>query len=113
MNLDGLMQPEQPHISVASSVIHRRVTIRAELSSLMANYSKIKRIKPMWSCVGIVVGGNWNLEDQKDIEELRRRTKKLRSEAVERLDEDNMLESKTTQDHHLCLQPSKRLETWY
>jgi len=36
---------------------------------------------------------------------------KLRRAAAERLDEDNALEGKMTQDCHLCLQPSKRLET--
>ena len=110
-NLDGLMRPERPYISAAGGVIHRRVIIRAKLSLLMANYSKIKRIELMWSCIGTIVGGNWNLKNQKDIEKLGRRTEKLRSEAARRLDEDNMLESKTTQDHHLCLQPGKRLET--
>ena len=29
----------------------------------------------------------------------------------ELFDKDNALESKTTQDHHLSLQPSKRLES--
>ena len=88
---------------VASGVIHRKVTIRAEPLSLIANYSKIKRIEPLWSYVRTAVEGNWNLEEQKDIEELGRRTKKLRREAVRRLDEDNMLESRTTRDCHLCL----------
>jgi len=59
----------------------------------------------------MAVEGNWNLKEQKDIEEAERRTEKLRREAAGRLDEDNALESKTTQDRHLCLQPSKRLET--
>ena len=34
--------------------------------------------------------------EQEDIEEVERRTKKLRRETVGRLDEDNMLKSKTT-----------------
>jgi len=81
---------------VTSSVIHRRVIIRAEPSLLMANYSKIKRIEPTWSCIGMAVEGIWNLEKQKDVEELGRRAEKLRREAIERLDEDNALESKMT-----------------
>jgi len=44
----------------------------------------------------MVVEGNWNLEEQEDIEEVERRTEKLRREAVGRLDEDNALESKMT-----------------
>jgi len=35
----------------------------------------------------------------------------VRRDAEGRLDEDNTFESKTTQDHCLYLQPSKRLET--
>jgi len=34
----------------------------------------------------------------------------MRKEVKGRLDEDNTLKSKTTQDHHLLLQPIKRLE---
>jgi len=60
----------------------------------------------------MAVDRNWNLKEQEDIEELGRRTEKLRREAVGRLDEDNVLESKTTRDRCLCLQPSKRLEIW-
>ena len=85
--------------------------IRAEPSSLMANYSKIKRVKLLWSRIVMAVEGNWNLEEQEDIEEVERRTEKLRREAVGRLDKDNTLKSKTTRDCCLCLQPSKRLET--
>jgi len=110
-NLDGLARPEQHHTSAVSDVIHRRVTIRSKPSSLMANYSKIKRVEPPWSHIAIAVERNWNLEEQGDIEEVERRPEKLRREAAGRLDEDNMLKSKTTQDCHLCLQPSKRLET--
>ena len=61
MNLDELMQPEQHHTLVAGSIIYRRVIIRSEPSSLMANYSKIKIVKPLWSCIAIAVKGNWNL----------------------------------------------------
>jgi len=85
--------------------------IRSEPSSLMANYSKIKRVEPLWSHIIMAVEENWNLEEQEDIEEVERKTEKLRREAVGRLDEDNALESKTTQDRHLYLQPSKRLKT--
>jgi len=35
----------------------------------------------------------------------------VRRDVVGRLEEDNALKSKTTRDHCLCLQPSKRLET--
>jgi len=59
----------------------------------------------------VAVEGNWNMEEQKDIEEVERETEKLRREAAGKLDEDNMLESKTTRDCHLHLQPGKRLET--
>ena len=51
----------------------------------------------------MAVEGIWNLEKQKDVEELGRRAEKLRREAIERLDEDNALESKMTQDRRLCL----------
>jgi len=60
MNLDRLMQPKLRHTSVAGSGIHRRVMIRSEPSSLMANYSKIKRVEPLWSCLAMAVEGNWN-----------------------------------------------------
>jgi len=58
----------------------------------------------------MAVEGNWNLEEQKDIE-VERRTEKLRREVAGRLNEDNMLESKMTRDHCHHLQPRKRLET--
>jgi len=109
-NLDGLTQPEQCHTSAAGSIIHRRVMIRSKPSSLMANYSKIKIVEPPWSHIAMAVEGNWNPEEWEDIEEIKRRTGKLRKEAAERLDEGNMLKSKTTWDHHLCLQPGKRLK---
>jgi len=70
--------------------------IRSKPLSLMANYGKIKRVKPPQSCIATAVEGNWNLEEQEDIKEIERETKKLRREVVERLDEDNMLESKMT-----------------
>jgi len=59
----------------------------------------------------MAVEGNWNLEEQEDIKKVERKTEKRRREAAERLDEDNTLKNKTTQDHHLRLQPGKRLET--
>jgi len=52
-----------------------------------------------------------NLEEPEDIKKVERRTEKQRREVAERLDEGNVLEGKTTRDHHLCLQPGKRLET--
>jgi len=59
----------------------------------------------------MAVEGNWNLEEQEDIKEVERGTEKLKREVTRRLDKDNVLESKMTQNHHLYLQPSKRLET--
>jgi len=59
----------------------------------------------------MAVKENWNLEEQEDIEEIERRTKKWRRETAGRLAKDNALESKTTGDYCLRLQPSKRLET--
>ena len=77
----------------------------------MANYGKIKRVKPPQSYIIIAVEGNRNLEEQEGIEEIERGTKKLRRETVGRLDEDNALENKITQNYHLYLQLSKRFET--
>ena len=75
MNLDGLMQPEWHHILIAGSVIHRRVRIRAEPSSLIANYSKTKRVELLRSCIVIAVEGNWKLEAREDIEEVEEKTR--------------------------------------
>ena len=36
----------------------------------MVNYSKIKEIESPWSRIGIAMEGIWNLEEQKDIEEV-------------------------------------------
>jgi len=58
----------------------------------------------------MAVEENWNTEEWEDIEEVKRRTGKLRREVVRRLDKGNMLKSKMAQDRHLCLQPIKRLE---
>ena len=55
--------------------------------------------------------GNGNLEEQEGIEQVERGTEKLRREAAGRLNEDNMLEGKTTRNYCLYLQPSKRFET--
>jgi len=109
-NLNRLTRSERHHTSVAGSIIHRRVMIRSEPSSLMANYSKIKRVEPLWSRLAMAVEGNWNTEEWEDIEEIKRRTGKLRREVVERLDEGNALESKMAQDRRLCLRPVKRLK---
>jgi len=61
----------------------------------MANYSKIKRVEPLWGHIAMAVEGNWNLKEQEDREEIERRTGKLRRETAERLDEDNMLSRHT------------------
>jgi len=37
------------------------------------------------------------------MEKIERGTEKVKRDAEGRLDEDNVLKSKTTQDHHLCL----------
>jgi len=81
VSLDRLMQPEQYYTSAASGIIHRRVMIKSELSLLMANYSKIKRVRPSWSCITVAVEGNWNLEEQKDIGEIEKGTEKLRRDS--------------------------------
>jgi len=63
VNLNGSVQPEQCHTSAAGGIIHRRVMIRPELSVMMANYSKIKRVEPPQSRITMVVEENWNLEE--------------------------------------------------
>jgi len=72
------MQPKQHHISATSGVIHRRVTIRSKLSSLMANYSKIKRVEPLQSHIGMAVEGNLKPEVQEDIEEIEEKTREAK-----------------------------------
>jgi len=62
----------------------------------MANYSKIKRVEPLWGYIAMAVEGNWNLKEQEDREEVEKRTGKLKRKTTGRLDKDNMLESKTT-----------------
>jgi len=106
-NLDRLAQLEQHHISAAYSTICRRVTIRSEPSSLMANYSKIKRVELLQCCIAMAVKGNWNLKEWESIEKVERGTEKLRREAAGRLDEDNVLESKAIRNPHLCLGPAR------
>jgi len=51
--------------------------------------------------------GFWRNERTKEIE---RGVRKLEKEIEGRIDEDNALKSKATQDHHLLLWPSKRLK---
>jgi len=62
----------------------------------MANYSKIQRVKPLWSCIAMAVEENWNPEEWEDIEEVKKRTEKLRREVAERLDEGNTLDVRET-----------------
>jgi len=76
----------------------------------MANYSKIKRVKTLQSRIVTAVEGNWNTEEREDIEEVKRRTEKLRKGVAGRLDEGNALEDKTAQDCRLCLWSVKRFE---
>jgi len=60
---------------MASSIIYRRVIIRAKPSSLMANYSKIKGIESLWSRVRMSMEGIWNLKKQKNIEKVEEKTR--------------------------------------
>jgi len=48
---------------MADSIIYRRVMIRSEPLSLIAKYSKIKRVEPLQSYIAMAVEGNWNLEE--------------------------------------------------
>jgi len=84
--------------------------IRSRPSSLMANYSKIKRVAPSRSHLAMAVEGNWKTEKCKYIEEIKRRTRKLRREVVGQLDKGNARENKTAQDRRLCLQAVKRFK---
>ena len=76
----------------------------------MANYSEIKRVVPSQSCFAMVVGGNWKIEGQEGIEEVRGRTRKLRREVVGRLDEGSVHENKTAQGRRLCPRSIKKPE---
>jgi len=71
-------QPKQYHTSVAGSIIYRRVMIRSKPSSLMANYSKIKRVELLQSRIATVVEGNQKLEAQEDIEEGKEKTREAK-----------------------------------
>ena len=55
----------------------------------MAKYSKIERVEPLQSRLATAVEGNWKSEKWEYIEEVKRRTEKLRREVVERVDEGN------------------------
>jgi len=44
----------------------------------MANYSKIKRDKLMWSHITTTVEGDWDLEKQEDIEGCSEKSKEVR-----------------------------------
>jgi len=48
---------------VAGRAIFRRVTIRSKPSSLMANYTKIKRVKSTQSYIAMAREGNWVLKE--------------------------------------------------
>jgi len=63
---------------MASSIIYRRVIIRAKLLLLMANYSKIKGIKSLWSHVRMAMEGIWNLKKQKNIEKVEEKTREAK-----------------------------------
>jgi len=62
-NLDRLALPERHHTLAANGTICRRVMIRSEPSSLIANSSKIKRVEPSQSHIAAAVKGNWNPEE--------------------------------------------------
>jgi len=76
----------------------------------MANYSKIKRVVPLRSCLVTTVEGNQKVEGWECITEVRERTGKLRREVVRRLDEGNAGENKTVQDRCLCLRSIETLK---
>jgi len=84
--------------------------IRFGPSSLMANYSEIKRVIPPQSRLVTAVEGNRKVEGWECITEVRGRTGKLRREVVGRLDEENMCENKTAQDCCLCLRSVEMLK---
>jgi len=69
----------------------------------MANYSEIKRVVPLQSCLVTAVEGNRRVKEWECIGEIRGRTGKLRREVVGRLDEGNACENKMAQDRCLCL----------
>ena len=63
----------------------------------MANYNKIKTVIPSQSRLVVAVGG---------------RTGKLGGEVVRRLDEEDVHENETAQDHRLCLRSVEMLKAW-
>jgi len=54
--------------------------IRFEPSSLMANYSRIKKVAPSRHCLVVAVGGNWRIEE----EEVNHRSRRKDREAEKR-----------------------------
>jgi len=96
--LRQVMQSERYHTAAANGPIYRRVTIRFGPSSLMANYSEIKRVVPLLSRLATAVGENWKIGGWEGIEEVRGRTRKLRREVVGRLDDGSVRKNKTAQD---------------
>ena len=67
-------------------------------------------MSPLKDGIANATGGDWNLEKWEDVEETVERLGESRREVEERIDEDNVLESKITWDCCLSLQPIKRLE---
>ena len=61
----------------------------------MANYNEIKTVIPSQSRLVVAVGG---------------RTGKLGGEVVRRLDEEDVHENETAQDHRLCLRSVETLK---
>jgi len=62
-NLGSLALPEQHHTLVAGRAVFRRVAIRSKPSSLMANYTKIKRVESTRSRIAMAREGNWVLKE--------------------------------------------------
>ena len=52
--------------------------IRSDPLSLMANYSKIKRVEPLQGHTTMAVKGNQNPEEQEDIEEVEEKTREAK-----------------------------------
>ena len=68
----------------------------------MANYINIKQVE------SIVL--QWQ-EKETGFQRNEKTQRKLKREAGKRSNKDNALKGKTTQDHHLIVQSSKRLKT--
>jgi len=70
----------------SESLFREQVTIRFGSSSLMANYSRIKKVAPLQHCLVVAVGGNREVEEQgvkhrgrrKDWEAEKRSSKEIR-----------------------------------